>query len=321
MTPTVSPLPIEGSPVPGESLMGFVLRMSVTNHLNGIQWLGTVLGKDRIFHLSIDHIPTISWVFGAPLESFRDISISFMPGTQNSYWNFYSHPISRSYLIRHRMPQLCSKCIEEAGVIKKIWDLRSVTVCPAHGILLLDRCDRCGKLISWNRPSIFSCSCQFDFRRSKASFVDQEECMLANNLEIKLMEASAPFYPATLKDPFSLLNTLSIDGAARVIHATGILHDRFDLMTVGKSKKDIRTKEMHEIVKRSITRFSKITFEDKDRRACSEFLTTTLLTLEQDGFTQNDRDFAWHLIYLGRKGLPNRASLLNRNPRSQLKLL
>lgn len=321
MTPTISPLPIEGSPIPGESLMGFVLRMSVANHLNGIQWLGAVLGKDRIFHLSIDHIPMISWVFGAPLESFRDISISFMSGTRNSYWNFYSHPISKSYLIRHRMPQLCTRCIEEAGVIKKIWDLRSVTVCPFHKILLLDRCDLCGKPISWNRPSIFLCTCRFDFRHSKATLVDQEECMFAQNFEIKLMSDIRPFSPSSLKDPSSLLNTLSVDGAARIIHATGILRDSSDFLTAGKSKQEIRTKEMHEIVKRSIARLSRITFKNSDRGACSEFLTTALLNLEQEGFTQNDRDLAWHLIYLGRKGLPNRASFLNRNPRSQLKLL
>lgn len=321
MTTTISPLPIEGSPVPGESLMGFVLRMSVANHLDGIQWLGAVFRKDRIFHLSIDHIPMISWVFGAPLESFRDTSISFVSANRNSSWNFYSHPISRSYLIRHRTPQLCPKCLEEKGVIKKIWDLRSVTVCPTHRLLLCDICGQCGKPISWNRPSVFLCTCRFDFRHSTVTLVDQEECRFAQNFEVKLISDTIPFSPSTLKDPFSLLNTLSLDGAARVIHATGILRESSDILMAGKSNRDIRTNEMHEIVKRSIARLSKITFKEIDRPACSEFLTTALRNLEQDGFTQNDRDFAWTLIYLGRKGLPIRASLLNQNPRSQLKLI
>lgn len=321
MTPTANPLPIEGSPVPGESLMGFVLRMSVKNHLNGIQWLGTVFKKDKIFHLSADHVPTIAWIFGTPIESLRNTFISYISGTAGNYWNFYAHHISKSYLIRHRAPQLCSRCIAETGVIKKIWDLRSVTACPLHGILLSDRCEQCGKQISWNRPSIFSCTCKFDFRRSKECALDQEECWFAQIMENKLIDEIPPFFSTSIRDPFSLLNTLSIDGAARTIHATGLLRNSSDYLTAGKSKRDVRTTEMHEIVNRSIVRLSKITVDNNDRDTCSEFMTTTLLNLEQDGLTQSDRDLAWYLIYLGRKGLPNRASLLNCNPRAQLKLI
>ena len=320
MTPTVSPLPIEGSPVPGESLMGFVLRMSLANHFSGIQWLGTILGKDRIFHLSNDQVPTISWIFGAPIESLRDISISFVAGNRNSYWNFYSHPISKSYLIRHRTPQLCTKCIEETGVIKKIWDLRAVTVCPVHRILLSDLCEQCGKQISWNRPSIFSCACTFDFRRSKLTPMSPDECKIAQSLENKLLIDDNLLANLTLTDPIGLLNPLSVDGAARIILATGLLKDSTDLLAAGKSKKRIGTKTMHEVGKRSISRLASLGYGFDDRKICAEFLTTALLNLERDGLNQSDRDLAWQLVHLGRKGLPSRASLLGRNPRSQLEL-
>lgn len=300
--------------------MGFVLRMSVANHLDGIQWLGKVMGKDRIFHLSRQHVPTIAWIFGATIESFENTSISYIARPQNSYWDFCSHFMSRSYLIRHRTPQVCPRCIEEFGYIKKVWDLRSVTTCPRHGILLLDKCEKCGNYISWNRLSIFVCRCRFDFRLSRTEQVPEEESKIAQNFEFRLNGDTPIFSTSNRMTPHTLLNSLSIDGAARVIHAIGLMRESTDILRAGKSRKEIRTREMHEITKRSVERLSKITRDEETRETCTAFLTTALLDLEQEGHTQNDRDLAHRLICLGRKGLPTRASLLARNPRSQLNL-
>lgn len=320
MTPTARPLPIEGLPFQDESLMGFVLRMSEVNHLNGIQWLRIILKKDRIFHLSMEQVPIISWIFGTPIEQLRNTSITFISEAHIRYWNFYSHFISKSYLIRHRTPQLCPKCIEENGFIKKIWDLSVVTCCPIHLVLLIEICEQCHKQITWNRPSVSHCSCGYDFRNSKTITKQQDECTLSQNFESKLIDRSL-FVPATLKNPFSLLDTMSIDGAARMILTTGFLHDSSDLLAAGKSQKKISTQAMYEIGQRSILRLSKIANGDANRNICLEFLTSSLHNLEQDGITPHDRNLAWRLINLGRKGLPNRASLLNWNPRSQLELI
>lgn len=320
MTPTISPLPIEGSPDPGESLMGFVLRMSHENHMNGIQWLRSVMQKARIFHLSRQHVPTIAWVFGATIESFESSTVSQILNPTNSHWDFYSHYISRSYLIRHRTPQLCPRCIEEFGHIKKIWDLRAVTTCPNHQILLVDLCNGCNKPISWNRHSIFICRCKFDFRFSRTEQLPEEDIRIADDLEFKLEHATLPFSSSNRTTPSILLNPLSIDGTARVIHATGFLESPSDILKVGESRKEIRTKEMHQITKRSMERLSRLIHDENPRKTCSAFLTSSLLELENDGFTQNDRDLAHRILLLGRKGLPTRASLLSRNPRSQLNL-
>lgn len=320
MTPTTSSFPIEGSPIKGESLMGFVLRMSLANHVDGIQWLGRLMKKERIFHLSKQHVPTIAWIFGATVDSFENTTISQITKHQDTYWDFYSHFISRSYLMRHRTPQICPKCVEELGYIKKVWDLRAVTTCPHHRILLQDRCEGCGKYISWSRHSIFACSCHFDLRYSRTEQIPKEESQIAENIELIFDGCAHNLSVPNGVSPHNLLNSLSIDGTARLIHATGLMRDSGDMLRVGKSRSEIRTQEMHEITKRSIQRLSKVTRDEDTRKTCSTFLTSSLIDLEQNGHTQLDRDLAHQLISRSRKGLPNRASLLTRNPRCQLDL-
>jgi hypothetical protein len=320
MTPTNQPLPIEGTLIENESLMGFVLRLSEMNHLNGVQWLSRILEKTRIFHLSSDQIPLVSWIFGTPFEQLQNASITSIKVNRKIHWQVYSHVITRSYLIRHRTPQICPKCIDEFGFIRKVWDLCLATCCQKHLVLLIEKCEKCKKKISWNRYSISLCNCGYDFRKSSTTLIPLEESIISEWLEEKLSHHRFLVPNITKNVPISQLELLSLDGALRIILAIGLLKDHTDYLSAGKSKIKRSPLSMHNVVTRSITRLSKIQENPDISLFSSEFLITSLLKIEEDGLTENDRNLARQLTNLSRKCLPTRASLLNQNPRSQLQL-
>lgn len=55
--------------------------------------------------------------------------------------------------------QVCLPCVRERGHCLAAWELAGCCACPRHGVYLVDRCPRCQKQLSWNRPALDICRC------------------------------------------------------------------------------------------------------------------------------------------------------------------
>jgi hypothetical protein len=155
----IRPLPVVGGPFIGESLYGYLLRMSVANGLGGVSPILELLGLQQTSELRSEHIPVLARLFDArPAEVLATMNVEFWSDGQRMTI-MDGHVIQRPYLIRSRRPRICPDCLAEFGCCRQVWELVFFVTCPLHGRLLLDYCPGCGRPLSWKRPSLSVCGC------------------------------------------------------------------------------------------------------------------------------------------------------------------
>lgn len=82
--------------------------------------------------------------------------------------------------------QVCPQCLSEQPYHRKLWEIRSVTTCPAHHCRLISKCPECHRFISPIRKFVTHCKCKFDYRECKITKVPEYETKLALILNEKL---------------------------------------------------------------------------------------------------------------------------------------
>ncbi|HWS99699.1 MAG TPA: TniQ family protein [Pyrinomonadaceae bacterium] len=172
-----------GNPKPGESLLGFVLRLT---EQNGYKSPSLILKSAGIKPEQLSQ--TCSFLFNPntnlePLAkvtgaSFSDLIPLTYPHVESSsptpLYLFYNAPLPH-LMFRARRPAICPRCLLETGYCRRIWDLLFVTNCPIHKCMLIDVCPNCKKHISWVRSSVSECSCKFDWRRITYKQIEEAE--------------------------------------------------------------------------------------------------------------------------------------------------
>ncbi|NRF91568.1 TniQ family protein [Paenibacillus frigoriresistens] len=101
--------------------------------------------------------------------------------------------------------KFCPMCFVDRTYYKLIWELALVTVCPNHGVLLIDHCPSCGKKLTFDQTSIRYCSCRFDFLSSRPTRVKPKETLLSSLLFKMTGEVISDFSRDTL-DQNKLIN-------------------------------------------------------------------------------------------------------------------
>ncbi len=57
---------------------------------------------------------------------------------------------------------VCPACLTDEPYLRQHWGHSYVTACPEHRLLLVDRCDACGEMLSSNRYRVERCDCGHD---------------------------------------------------------------------------------------------------------------------------------------------------------------
>ncbi|MGB7923484.1 MAG: TniQ family protein [Pyrinomonadaceae bacterium] len=165
-----------------ESFIGYLLRLTELNRYEKLSW---ILQLSQIKNyaqpkvslaqngsLDVSPLTRLTGVDETILTSllYRSIRVSERQSilTYSVFGNLVPN-----YIINLKNPKICSACLRESNYVRKIWELAPVTVCPAHKLLLLDRCSDCGKLITWNRQRVSICPCNFDWRGADSVQVTQ----------------------------------------------------------------------------------------------------------------------------------------------------
>ncbi len=171
-------------PIPDESLLGFVIRLTERNGYEapymvlqpaGLKATGVIKGSSFIFSKSLD-LSGLAEISGVPETELK--RMAYPPAdTPESLGceNLFFGAAVPQYVIRINYAKVCPECLRESAHCRRAWDLAVVTTCPVHRCMLIDECPKCASRIHWNRSATSVCpSCEFDWRHGDAAAVEQE---------------------------------------------------------------------------------------------------------------------------------------------------
>jgi TniQ len=180
-------LPITSSPKPDESFIGYITRLTEANVYRTCSWILKLAGINRspthvrlgfLFEDSPD-FSLLAQLTGAGVAELSAMAYPPAHRDKSALVNtFFDMPVSQ-YVIRLSEAKVCPACLRESNYCRRLWDLAPVTVCLAHGNLLLDECPECGVRIKWNRTSVSVCHCKVDWRTLSPDPVDPFESAIA----------------------------------------------------------------------------------------------------------------------------------------------
>ena len=148
------------TPMPGatESLRGYQLRLAERNGYPVSKWIVDTLQSSKTYTARevLDATPLREW---AGLSDEQVASL-MMCGSGQKY-RIRGIDLDRRVFQLNR-PKVCPRCLAEHGWCEAFWDLRLAIACPIHHVLLVDRCDHCGRELTWQRGKVSRCRCDHD---------------------------------------------------------------------------------------------------------------------------------------------------------------
>ena len=250
------PMPVRDAIDPFESGNGYALRM-VTE--NGLLFSDLTKALASIGHgyLPSKAAQMIAFWFGAdPTAVSRAIPQSYRSNGR-VVTSYMGVQFMRPYHVRFSRPQVCVRCLDEYGVAQAVWDISLVTCCPTHGVVLMDRCIKCGRMLSWRRQDLHTCHCGADLCSMGGLPATSDAIWLSNHLECLLYGRSA--LPSANTPSRQLLGAFSLDVLLRVVRALGVSQgDHVRDFVPGKLTRILRTDEARDVVDRTFARVNAI---------------------------------------------------------------
>lgn len=219
----VYPLPVMIDRIDDESGLSFIFRALQANGLSFLEAMHW-LGLKRWYPLRWNEVSALAWVTHAE-HSWLQSRVVVLTPTRNTarHYEYMGHTHGEGTVDFIYSRKICPKCFKRNKYHRFAWQLRAVCGCIEHDMVLADRCPVCQRLIGWNRPAIDVCCC--------GSFLTimQETQPLAGGVanwirwaEYRLANQQSLAHAADFDLPF-LLESLSLDGAFRVVFAFGLL--------------------------------------------------------------------------------------------------
>lgn len=152
-------------PEPGESLLGYLLRLTEMKGFPKPSWLFSFAGLPLSDHALAATKPSDL----TRLASFAGVEKSALevlanwPAARPNMVHFRSTEL-RAELITLRHRRVCPLCLIEAPYHRSFWDMSIVTACPRHGIKLLRFCPGCLRALNWRAATPYQCHCGTDLR-------------------------------------------------------------------------------------------------------------------------------------------------------------
>lgn len=89
-----------------------------------------------------------------------------------------------SSCIRVTARQVCPLCLSEAPWCRGEWELKAYKICHVHSIKLVDQCDGCKKILSWDRTELMNCYCGRPFVTATQEKACVWECKWAKQVHL-----------------------------------------------------------------------------------------------------------------------------------------
>jgi hypothetical protein len=202
-------------PLPGESLSGYILRVSEENgymHPGNLFRVARIAQSERATrNFSFDKLAaTINW----QSQSMRESDTSLNPADLR---------VSKKLRDSFRFPELaitvtkfCPRCVVEKGFIETHWSSPLMVGCPTHQCVALYNCPNCRKPLGWFRPGLLECKCGGDLRRARCRPIPPSEATLLAILRSKLL--GSPFEDENLAGlPAGDLMRMNLQGLSTMV--------------------------------------------------------------------------------------------------------
>lgn len=206
--------PAYSKPKDDELLSSWLVRLSMAHGLKlhtfcSLAWPGKAIWN-RDVDKSADEgvLAVLSEKTDTPLERVRGTTLSAYEGVlyekHNPYGNtLWIMPVGIYHRVRTQYGlQFCPRCLAEdkEPYFRRRWRLAFVTVCVEHGVVLKDRCPRCGEAVNFHRDelglrnknaatSMTLChACRFDLRNVGEGSVGNGVGVEADAAEVEFQE-------------------------------------------------------------------------------------------------------------------------------------
>lgn len=218
----IHPLPIKVEAADDEAGLGVLCRVLFANGISFREaryWLGLKSWNP----IKAQDIKLLAWIASVTQSWLAQRTvISLEQGACRSY-GLMGHLFCEGAIDYHHSAKICPLCVKRKKYHRVTWQLRCVCCCIEHGLILSERCPHCGNLIRWNRTAIDICSCGgFLTTVGTQSDLPQHVQNWVEWVETRLLHAEFS-KPASNYGLPAFFNSLSIDGAFRVVLAVGLL--------------------------------------------------------------------------------------------------
>ncbi len=246
------PLPVRIAATDDEAGLSFLFRTLCANGLSlrdGLHWLELKSWNCLRTH----DAQTLAWITSAEPVWLSQRIVTVQRRKSPRALGFMGHVFGSGAADFSRSAKLCWQCIKRKKYHRVSWQLRCISCCTEHGAILSDRCPHCDQLIRWNRPAVDICSCGgFLTIASAIEPLSEHVTNWVNWIENRLLFPSG-FMPAAHNGLPAFFDSLSIDGAFRVVVAVG-LHAEADCAMAKSSALAATSRGMTHIVRRGIER-------------------------------------------------------------------
>ncbi|MFN4277057.1 MAG: TniQ family protein [Ferrovibrio sp.] len=156
------PLVIRAPPLPEESCIGYLLRLSSLNGYKSPLWLWPTSG----FHpheITPKHLTTLPSSIGVPPKEWGTY---FSRRHRKDTVVVHGFEVPKWH-VDYKNPKICPLCLREKPILLARWDLTLWTACERHEIMLIRDCSNCGSPIRWEREKALECGkCGSAFSKS-----------------------------------------------------------------------------------------------------------------------------------------------------------
>jgi hypothetical protein len=159
-------LSLGADPLDGESLPGFVMRVSGRMRFRNADRLAGMAGLKQPGSAvtAVDLGPLGKLVGTSPVSL---VAAAYRPTERPGHHRFLGGAVRREFLrLGHR--RACPLCLAGSVHHRASWDFALATACPEHGVRLVERCHRCGRKPGWTVSDLSRCRCNADLRNAPA---------------------------------------------------------------------------------------------------------------------------------------------------------
>ena len=204
---------------PGESPLGFVLRVS---ELNGYATPRHVfemadIPRREMFTLWLN-VEKLAKVLGRESSELHGYEARGQSGSARV--ELCGHRLTTDDF-RLTQPKICPQCIHEHGYVPAWTDLGLVDACPFHRVRLLTDCPKCGHDLSWFRPGLLTCRCGADLTDVRGSPITEEHTALLEHVVAKLtgvQVAGTSGFPSPQLETMSLARLIAMARSLALLH-------------------------------------------------------------------------------------------------------
>lgn len=179
-------------PSQDEGLNGYLLRLAEGNGYGGIEFM---IRKNQISMKIF-----MEWL-GVDKKCLQMLEVQ-LEGRRAAFFQLWNYKTSR----------YCPVCLRDSPIWRREWESTYLTVCPSHACYLVDRCDVCGKILTWDRQRLCFCDCGQQLNSASVQ-ASHSEIILAKMLLSRILGRPVP-------EPF--LSQLGHYQLVQLIHLLGV---------------------------------------------------------------------------------------------------